>query len=467
MLLGWLVGPRPVRLGPDTVGDVELAASVRATISDPDGYRTLSIALVEHGTVRFAGLGGGVEPATSFEIGSVTKALTGMLLADLVADGTVRTDELLKELLPDVALAAPTIANITLDALASHRAGLPAVWMTSSGQVSAAGPYAGQDVGRLLSSVGGTPVTDPGTVRYSNYGMALLGAALGARTGMSYPELLRQRILQPLGMAETRFHLDGEPIPEPHADGSTVSGRATAPWQGSGYAPAGVGAWSTAPDLAKLVNAILQGTAPGIAASTPRFDAGALAPGRRIGYGWFTDTTSSDPARDITWHNGGTGGFRSFVGFDRAAGRGVVVLGNTDRSVTELGKGLLVGRALPDRGPAGPGGLAIAVTVLLSLGGALVLLLATLRHPDRLKLVATGIWAVAGPVLAYPVGAWQVVPWLLWAVGAGLSAAALMLAALRWRWIRTYRGRWAWLGWLSTGLSVLTAASAVATFGIR
>jgi CubicO group peptidase (beta-lactamase class C family) len=466
MLLGWLGGPRPVRVDGQTSGDGALAASVREMIEDPDGYRTLSVALVEHGTVRLAGLGG-VDPATAFEIGSVTKALTGMLLADLVADGKARADEPLKELLPDVASAAPAVGGITLEALASHRAGLPAVRMTSSGPASSKDPYAGQDVHRLLSSVAGTQVTDPGTVRYSNYGMALLGTALGARTGMSYPELLRQRILQPLGMADTRFHLDGEPIREPHADGGTASGRPAVPWQGSGYAPAGVGAWSTAPDLAKLVNAMLQGTAPGVDAGTPRFDAAALAPGRRTGYGWFTDTIGAAPAREITWHNGGTGGFRSFVGFDRTAGRGIVVLGNTDRSVTELGKGLLLGRSLPDPGPAGPGAPALMATLLLSLGGGLVLLVATLRHADRLALVSTGSWAVAGPVLAYTVGAWHAVPVPVWAAGVGMSAAALALAGTRWRSTPVRRDRWVWLRWLSMGLSVIAAGAAVTAFGIR
>ena len=123
-----------------------------------------------------------------------------------------------------------------------------------------------------------------------------------------------------------------------------------------------------------------------------------------MGYGWFTDRIDG---QEITWHNGGTGGFRSFMGFDRTTGRGVVVLANTDREVDTLGRHLLTGAELTPGGadaaggPAtsiqgeGPGWLAVVVTWFLSLAGGLGLLFVATRpvvdrlpHQRRLALAA-------------------------------------------------------------------------------
>jgi CubicO group peptidase (beta-lactamase class C family) len=117
----------------------------------------------------------------------------------------------------------------------------------------------------------------------------------------------------------------------PHAG----SGKATAPWISEGYAPAGVGVRSTARDLAVLLRATLEGTAPGADATRPRYD----ADGNRIGFGWLTSVRDG---RELTWHNGATGGSRSFVGFDREHGRGVVLLSNTDQGVDVVGAGLVL-----------------------------------------------------------------------------------------------------------------------------
>ena len=72
-------------------------------------------------------------------------------------------------------------------------------------------------------------------------------------------------------------------------------------------------------------------TAPGNAATDPRTTAGE---GQSIGYAWITSA-------DTTWHNGGTGGFSSWVGFYRDSGRAVVVLNNTAASVDEVGIALM------------------------------------------------------------------------------------------------------------------------------
>ncbi|MER5604492.1 serine hydrolase domain-containing protein [Micromonospora tulbaghiae] len=340
--------PRPPRLGPQQTGDADLAATVRAAVDDPEGLRGLTVAVVEGDRVRVAGLGdrarGGpaVEPGTPFEIGSLAKALTGMLLARQVATDVVDPDDRLAAVLPGVTGPA---GEVTLAELASHRAGLPRLALDSAGAMvrtwwaasTAGNPYAGYDVDRIVAVAANTePGGDRGTVSYSNFGAALLGQALAARAGVGYPELLRRDVLRPLEMNATLAATEAGHLPGGRAEGATAAGRAADPWLGAGYAPAGIGIWSTAEDLARLTAAMLAGTAPGADAATPRFDAGE---DRRVGYGWFTSRYGD---REIVWHNGGTSGFRAFLGFDRAADRGVVVLGNTTRDVDPIGLRLLV-----------------------------------------------------------------------------------------------------------------------------
>jgi CubicO group peptidase (beta-lactamase class C family) len=461
--LGWLAGPRPTHLGDESTGDAQLAGRVRALVDDRTGYRGLSVALVTRDSVSVAGLGDDgtgapVDAGTRFEIGSIGKPLTGMLLADLARTGTVRADEPLRELMPTVDFEDPDTAATTAEELASHRSGLPDVRITgpvrgaymAMSSLGGADPYAGASTEWLLSTVG--DASSPGgaqEVGYSNYGMSVLGQALAERTGVPYPDLLQRRVLGPLGMADTSHAL-----PSPRAQGFTAGGRAVDPWRATGYAPAGLGAWSTATDLAKLVSATMAGTAPGAGAADPRFDAGG---GERIGYGWFTGPDG------ITWHNGGTGGFSTYVGFDRAAGQGVVVLGNTDRSVDDLGRHLL-GR----EGEEGGGfdvrdAVRIGVTIFFSVAGALGLLGAARQAGiDRLRLVSNAAWGVTMPALAYAIGTWQTVPPLVWAAGVGLTGYASVRAARRWPDAPVNgRSRHGWLRWATTAVNVAVAVAFV------
>jgi CubicO group peptidase (beta-lactamase class C family) len=465
---GWLAGPQPATLGAATTGDPALAAQVRDAVGDPTGYRGLAVAVVDAGTVRYAGLGeagpGGrpVDEDTAFEIGSIGKPLTAMLLVELAGDGTVAVDQPLRDLLPHVRLS-DELGRVTLDELASHRSGLPGVRYRAVTDLpamvlrdaSGRDPYAGQDTAWLHASLADAPAgtaSEP-PVRYSNYGFAVLGHALAARTGTPYPRLLAERILRPLRMTSTGLHLDGAALPAGHAEPATAAGRTVAPWQASGYAPAGAGLWSTARDLSRLVVAMLDGTAPGADAARPRY---AERADRRVGYGWFTSRVAG---RTVVWHNGGTGGFRSYVGYEPATGRGVVVLGNTDRDVDALALRLLTGSGTDE--PPRAALPVILMTVVFSLTGASLLLVAARnRAADRLRLASGAVWAVAGPALAYPLGGWHTVPPLVWAAGVAVSAAAVLVAARRWAAVPVV-GAYPWLRWLGTGLSVAVAAAAL------
>lgn len=342
-------GPNPPTLSPATTGDRTLAQQVRAALGQADGYRGVAVGLVDHGTVRLAGLGAaapggtrGVDQHTRFEIGSIGKALTGMLLADLADAGVVRLDQRVGDLVPGTELART--GDATLAELASHRSGLPRLPYQPGILARAAlatftggNPYRGSERDVLDWAAEAHP-RGGAAPSYSNFGASVLGCALAAHEGRRYPDLLTRRVLAPLGMRDTTVALGPAELPTPRAIGTSSSGREQASWLAPGFTPAGIGTWSTTGDLARLARRLLDGTAPGAAALRPRWE---FTDGNRIGLAWIT---SEVDGHSITWHNGGTGGFRSFIGLDTEAGRAVVLLSNTTAPVDDAGFELLTGK---------------------------------------------------------------------------------------------------------------------------
>lgn len=315
-------------------GDVALGTAVRAALPGVRAHR-LAVAVVDDGRVTFAGFG--ADERTVFEIGSVTKALTGLLLADAVDRGEVTLDDRLGDHLD---LGDTAVAGVLLGDAAAHAGRLPRLpvdprllvrgtWASVTGR----NPYAGLDVAALLTAAARTPLATTTTPQYSNLGAALVGQALAARAGTTYAGLLADRLTGPLGMTATTTPAV-RPADDPMETGSSRRGRAQEPWTMDGFAPAG-GVRSTTADLAVLLAALLDGTAPGGWALDARADLDAT---ERVGLFWLTRSTGGGA---MTWHNGMTGGFASFVGLDRAARRGVVVLSDVASSVDVLGTRLL------------------------------------------------------------------------------------------------------------------------------
>ncbi|WP_199539284.1 serine hydrolase domain-containing protein [Desertihabitans brevis] len=324
--------PAPTPLPETAVGDQALAERVRAVVGEE--RPAVAVAVVTADGTRTATIG--AQPTDRFEIGSISKGLTGLLLAQAIERGEVTEQTTVGELLP---LEGAPVADVTLQQLATHTSGLPVqplslrqagknIWSTLSG----ANPY-DNTLDQELAEVRGLELdARPGT--YSNLGFELLGHALAAAADQPYPELLRERVLEPLGMSGTTVptgpaELDGRDLV-----GQNANGRRMEPWVGEAMAPAG-GVRSDVEDMARLAQALLTEQAPGVEATRPRvgFDED------RIGWAWITSTT--DDGRTITWHNGGTGGFSSWLGVDREAGTAVVVLSATSASVDGAGLALL------------------------------------------------------------------------------------------------------------------------------
>jgi CubicO group peptidase (beta-lactamase class C family) len=144
---------------------------------------------------------------------------------------------------------------------------------------------------------------------------------------------MRTRLFHPLGMTDTAIQV-GHPLVD---DGETASGLPTQPWVFDGYAPGGA-AVSTLTDLSRLATALLNGTAPGMNALT------ATAPtdheNTRVGDFW--QISHWQTGQTITWHNGQTAGYTSYLGLDRQHHRAVVVLSDVAvAGTTDLGVELL------------------------------------------------------------------------------------------------------------------------------
>ena len=285
-------------------------------------------------------------PATIFEIGSVTKTFTTTLLADMASERIVSLDDPVQRHLP-AGLRLPVRGReITLEDLATHRSGLPRLpkgllWPALTHDRH--DPYAKVDEARLAAAIGATrPRRKPGRkAAYSNYGMGLLGHVLAHCAGTSYEQLVRARICEPLGLVDT--WVDPPESERPRvATGHTWLGREAAPWHLAALAGCG-GLRSTAADLLaflRLHAATSESPVAAAAADTARPRATwrkveiglgwlIVPPGRRspVGRGRFK----------LLFHEGGTGGFRSFAGAVPELDVSAVVLANQARSVGLLG----------------------------------------------------------------------------------------------------------------------------------
>lgn len=314
-------------------GDEALASRLRELVGAR--HRVVAAATVSPEGRRTAVLGADAD--ADFEIGSISKGVTGLLYADALTRGEIRPTTTLGELFP---LGDVPAADVTLASLSTHRSGLPrlprsaaplrktlALWRHGRN------PY-GESLEQLVAQAREVTLSKP-RPRYSNLGYELLGHAIAHAAGTSYRDLVHLRIAEPLGLGV--FYLPAGPDGlRPQAlTGTTRSRRAREPWTGEALGPAG-GIRATIGAMARLTGALLDGSAPGAAALDPvtTFSGRAV----RIGAAWIT---LAHKDRFLTWHNGGTGGFRSWIGLDRAAGTGAVLLSATSRSVDHPGFTLL------------------------------------------------------------------------------------------------------------------------------
>ena len=338
---GLLAAPWTPRLSPDVSGDTALADVVRPLLQSPADR--VSVAYLEGGSVRYAGFG--ADERTEFEIGSVSKTFTAALLADAVERGELTLETTVADILgEDLADPEAEIGTVTLAELASHRSGLPrlatdpaSLFSSFTGVLLHRDPYTASPA-EVLQHAQSAPVGGRGRVSYSNLGYAFLGQLLARAAGMSYQDLLQQRILDPLNMQDTYAPIVAGNLRPGAPAGRTAGGLKQAAWTMHGSAPAG-GIRSTAADMSRYAQAMLAGTVPGAEALDPVWETGD--DGERVGLAWFTQVSKESPERVVTWHNGQTGGFASMTALDRGAGRAVLIFSNVAAGQEEAALTLL------------------------------------------------------------------------------------------------------------------------------
>jgi CubicO group peptidase (beta-lactamase class C family) len=281
--------------------------------------------------------GSGEKPTgrTVYEIGSVTKAITGVLLADMVRRGELKLDAPLQSLLPsDVKLDVKDDEPITLEHVATHTSGLPRL-PDNFAPADPMNPYADYTPELMYDFLREHKLRrSPGEYEYSNLAMGLLGHELARAQGTTYEKLFVERIAKPLGMKDTRLALNDDQrkrLAKPYNGALKLDKN----WDIPTLAGAG-GLRSTAVDMLKFVEANLAKDEEPL---MPSFELShekrhTMDDGLAMGLGWHI-------ARDgITrWHNGMTGGYASWASVIPKLDIGVVVLSNTaTMKITELGE---------------------------------------------------------------------------------------------------------------------------------
>lgn len=274
---------------------------------------------------------------TVFEIGSITKAFTGILLAEAVKRGEVKLNDSVSKHLPStIKVPSRNGKEITLLDLATHTSGLPRL-PSNFAPKDYLNPYADYTVQNMYDFLSNYELPrDIGKeYEYSNLGMGLLGYILSLKAGTTYENLIKTRILLPLELFDTTITLF--PAQKTRiAQGFDINGEKTPLWDLGTLAGSGA-LRSTAKDMAKFVKYLLDLEKSSLLevfneSEKTQF---TVNPQTKIGLGWHI--LQQNPDKEIIWHNGGTGGFSSFLAFSKTEKRGVVVLSNSAENIDDIG----------------------------------------------------------------------------------------------------------------------------------
>lgn len=266
----------------------------------------------------------GASLASSFQIGSVTKTFTALLLATMVVQGRVALEDPLRRYLP-----AAGASGIRLVDLATHTSGYPRVPRSIKARMlfRLRDPYALVRDRHIDSAVRKlSPGLGPGPhpFEYSNFGYGVLSRALASAAGRPFGQLLREEVLGPLGLSD-EVVLESDPDPgRRRVFGHSTSGQELEHW----HNPALPGAsflFSSIEGMGRYLIANLRPAATKLrsALDLTHQPLQLAEPGTQAGLGWLVRATEDGP---LYWHNGGTSGFGAFIGFDLSREVGVAAL---------------------------------------------------------------------------------------------------------------------------------------------
>lgn len=318
--------------------DQDFAEALKSGDLAPSTHVGVTIGIIDHGE-RLIFSYGAAKDNSIFEIGSMTKTFTGLILSQMVEQGKVKLDEPVRELLPEGTVAKPAGDEITLLDLATQHSGLPRL-PTNFKPADNKNPYADYTAADLYAYIKKQGVAKPARTDflYSNLGFGLLGQALANRAGTTYPQLLHDEITAPLAMSDTTVALSAEQRSR-FIQGYDGHHRPAHAWDLTAMAGAGA-IRSTAADMLTYLDANLHpDTLPSRVATIPdgktlsvaiaqshELRADAMA-GMKIALAWIFQ-----PDTGNFWHNGATGGYSSYGFFNPKEDYGAIVLVNTSIS---------------------------------------------------------------------------------------------------------------------------------------
>lgn len=287
--------------------------------------------------ISYGKMGQALNGDTVFEIGSITKVFTSILLADMVARGQVKLTDPISMFLPESVKVPTKNGNkITLLHLATHTSGLPRMPDNFTPK-DVDNPFADYSLEQMYTFLSNHTITrDIGEkFEYSNYGVGLLGHILTLISGVDYETLVTTRICKPLKMDSTCMkllpELKGRLAIGHNAVGNAVKNRDIPTLAGAGALR------STVNDMLKFMAANLAFIDSELLSAMQKTHLVQNQTDRsnmEIGMGWIL---FKNYGKEIIWHNGGTGGYRSFSGFDKAKRIGVVVLSNSTNDIDDIG----------------------------------------------------------------------------------------------------------------------------------
>jgi CubicO group peptidase (beta-lactamase class C family) len=254
----------------------------------------------------------------------VTKTFTALLLATMVLDGRVCLEDPVSRYLPE---AGPS--GIRLVDLATHTSGYPRIPRNIKARMllRLRDPYAlvrDRHVDRAVRKLSPRLGPGPHPFEYSNFGYGVLSRALAAVAGQPFGALLRRDVLGPLGL-DGEISLETDPDPgHRRLYGHNLAGQEIEHWHNPALPGAGF-LFSSADGMGLYLGANVcpEGTKLKAAIELVHQPLRVAGPGMQVGLGWLVRDTDEGP---VHWHNGGTAGFGSFIGFDLARRVGVAVL---------------------------------------------------------------------------------------------------------------------------------------------
>ena len=328
--------------GSSSAANAELEKVLKHKVETEKLSVGIAVAIIENGQVSFINVGVAnketaqeIDQNTLFEIGSVSKVMTSTALATFVDEGTLKLSDPVQNYLPkSVKLPMKNDKAITFESLASHRSGLPRLPsnMQFSNPLNPYVDYTTEMMYEFLNQytlpreVGESP-------EYSNLAVGLLGHTLAKIDDMNYEQMLMQRVLKPLKMKYTFVDVPKSALTR-RSKGHNGNLETIDYWQLPAMAGAGA-VVSDATDMALYLKANMQQNELASAIKLthqPTAEFGNSL--TKVGLGWIIQGTADG---DVYMHNGQTGGFASFIGFNPTSHKGIVILSNTSILMDEVG----------------------------------------------------------------------------------------------------------------------------------